>query len=71
MQTFNFHDVYDWDLNNGLSGGWVTDRAMALLHRYGQAHEYEMVGEQKETVKWKKGQRFDTDADVTVERGGR
>ena len=38
--TFNFRDAYDWDMNNGLGGGWVSDREMGLLHRYGVAREY-------------------------------
>jgi RHS repeat-associated protein len=67
--SFNFRDNYDWELNNGLGGGIITDREMALLHRYGRAREYEMVGEQSNTIKWKKGQRFETGARVSG--GGR
>lgn len=47
----------------------VSDREMALLHRYGVAREYEMIDEQKVVVKWKKGQRFESGAKVS--EGGR
>ena len=56
--TFNFRDVYDWEMNNGLGGGCVSDREMALLHRYGAAREFEMVGSQSMSLKWKRGQRM-------------
>ena len=38
-------------MNNGLGGGWVSDREMGLLHRYGVAREYEMVGSQTISIK--------------------
>lgn len=63
--SFNFRDVYDWALNNGLGGGLVTDREMAILHRAGRAREYEMVGEHKIVVKWKEGQRYGFGASVS------
>ena len=60
--TFNFRDVYDWELDNGLGGGFVSDREMALLHRYGVAKEYEMIGSQTLHIKWSRGQRLNTGA---------
>lgn len=61
---FYFRDIYDWELNNGLRGGLVSDREMALLHRYGIAREYEMNGRQFIRVEWKKGQRAASGAKV-------
>jgi hypothetical protein len=74
--SFNFRDNYDWKLNNGLDVTVfgimiVSDREMALLHRYGVAREYEMIGEQKVVVKWKKGQRFESGAKVSDGEGRR
>ena len=54
---FYFRDIYDWELNNGLRGGLVSDHEMALLHRYGIAREYEMNGRQFIHAEWEKGQR--------------
>ncbi len=68
--SFNFRDNYDWDLNNGLKGGLVTDREMALLHRWGVAREYEMVGEQTVVISWTKGQRFGSGIEIS-DGGGR
>ena len=62
--TFNFRDVYDWDMNNGLGGGWVSDREMGLLHRYGVAREYEMVGSQTISIKWERGERVNAGAEI-------
>ena len=61
---FYFRDIYDWELDNGLRGGLVSDREMALLHRYGIAREYEMNGKQFMHVEWKKGQRATSGAKV-------
>ena len=61
---FYFRDVYDWELNNGLQGGLLSDREMALLHRYGIAREYEMNGRQFIRVEWKKGQRATSGAKI-------
>lgn len=60
----NFRDVYDWDMNNGLGGGWVSDREMGLLHRYGVAREYEMVGSQTISIKWERGERVNAGAEI-------
>ena len=57
-----YRDVYDWELDNGLGGGFVSDREMALLHRYGVAKEYEMIGSQTLHIKWSRGQRLNTGA---------
>lgn len=62
--TFNFRDVYDWDMNNGLGGGWASDREMGLLHRYGVAREYEMVGSQTISIKWERGERVNAGAEI-------
>ncbi len=59
---FHFRDVYDWKMDSGLRGGLVTDREMALLHRYGVAKEYEMVGVQEMRIMWTRGQRVNAGA---------
>ncbi len=61
---FYFRDIYDWELDNGARGGLVTDREMALLHRYGRAKEYEMNGRQFINVDWEKGQQLDSGAKI-------
>ena len=61
---FYFRDIYDWELNNGLAGGFVSDREKALLHRYGVAREFEMNGRHFIHVEWEKGQRLHTGAKV-------
>ena len=61
---FYFRDIYDWELDNGLRGGLVSDREMALLHRYGIAREYEMNGRQFIHAEWKKGQRMTSGAKI-------
>ena len=61
---FYFRDIYDWELDNGAGGGLVTDREMALLHRYGLAREYEMNGRQFISVDWEKGQQFNSGARI-------
>jgi hypothetical protein len=66
--TFNFRDIYDWGLDdNGLGGGLVSDREMALLHRFGVAKEYEMTGSQTLHIKWKRGQRIDAGAKLVAQ----
>ena len=62
---FYFRDIYDWSLTNGLRGGLVSDREMALLHRYGKAREYEMNGRQFIHVEWKDGERINSGARVS------
>lgn len=62
---FYFRDIYDWELNNNLRGGLVTDREMAMLHRYGLAREYEMNGRHFIHVEWKKGQNLYSGARTT------
>lgn len=61
---FYFRDIYDWELDNGAGGGLVTDREMALLHRYGLAREYEMNGRQFINVDWEKGQQLNSGARI-------
>ena len=61
---FYFRDIYDWELDNGAGGGLVTDREMALLHRYGLAREYEMNGRQFINVDWNMGQQLNSGARI-------
>ena len=62
--SFNFRDNYDWSMTNNLRAGFVTDREMALLHRYGVAKEYEMVGEHRVNIVWEFGERYSSGASV-------
>jgi hypothetical protein len=63
---FYFRDTYDWDLNGNSRkrAGFVTDREMALLHRYGKAREYEMNGRQTIHFQWGRGQRLSSGVKV-------
>ena len=62
---FYFRDIYDWELGSEMQGGLVTDGEMALLHRYGQAKEFEMNGRQFLHVEWKKGQKMHFGAKIS------
>jgi hypothetical protein len=63
---FHFRDFYDWDINNGLAGGLVSDWEMGMLHRSpaSRAREYRMTGTHSMRVDWKEGERYETGASV-------
>ena len=61
QRSFRFRDNYDWEFND-MGAGPLKDREMALLNLNGFARDYEMVGEQKMTLRWVKGQRYESGA---------
>lgn len=71
--TFTFFDRYNWDLKKvvDIMGNVVTDYELGRLHRVGLAHEFEMTGTKPITVRWRKGERFDTDKSEITDSSGR
>jgi hypothetical protein len=54
-------DFYDWEKGSPLKGGpLLTDGEMYRLHEVGLAKQFPVEGCYKATVKWTRGQRFDS-----------
>lgn len=65
---YNMRYFYDWEYGSQKKGGLVKDGEMALLHRYGEAKQYEVTGSIDISITWENGQRYDNGA--TVQIGG-
>lgn len=68
--TMNYYlrDIYDWDKNKSaplaLFFRRLSEHNMWLLNAYGYARDFEVNGCEKLTIRWTKGQRVNTGAQV-------
>lgn len=62
MEIFYYiDDFYDWEKGSPLKGGpLLTDGEMYRLHEVGLAKQFPVEGCYKATVRWTRGQRFDS-----------
>ncbi|MEN6463386.1 MAG: hypothetical protein ABFC94_18705 [Syntrophomonas sp.] len=68
--TMNYYlrDIYDWDKNKSVPSALffrrLSEHSMWLLNAYGYARDFEVNGCEKLTIRWTKGQRINTGAQV-------
>ena len=53
--TYNLCDYYDWIPGQIARGGFVLDSEMALLHKAGEAKEFEITGSYTFEMNWING----------------